>query len=206
MPEKGYYQIYESGKSGNRMSSVLGHFEETESISSDEDEKITLILRPHEQFQKILGFGGAFTGAACENIQSLNIEARQRLLEWVFSMEFKHKQKVRYEIEKIIIVTTASWLVNIFKISRSYFGQDGSRYNLGRVPIGGSDFSQERYTYADTRDDLLRNFTLQQEDYYLKIPVMQEALDTNPELLFTAATSYVPEWMKTEHDEFHAGN
>lgn len=63
-----------------------------------------------------------------------------------------------------------------------YFGLDGLRYTLGRVPIAGSDFSSRPYTYLDIRstqslkeDFNLTRFKLQPEDIALKIPIIRQA-------------------------------
>jgi glucosylceramidase len=53
---------------------------------------------------------------------------------------------------------------------RSYFSDDGIKYNIGRVPIGGTDFSTRKYTYADTKGvPDLSNFDLAPEDIELKV-------------------------------------
>lgn len=52
---------------------------------------------------------------------------------------------------------------------RSYFSPNGSQYNLGRVPIGGTDFSARGYTYADTIEDSIDDFALQYEDFNYKV-------------------------------------
>lgn len=55
-------------------------------------------------------------------------------------------------------------------LHRSYFADDGIKYNLGRVPIGGSDFSTRKYTYADDKGvPDLNNFDLAAEDMEYKV-------------------------------------
>jgi hypothetical protein len=55
-------------------------------------------------------------------------------------------------------------------LNRSYFSTDGIEYGLGRVPIGGSDFSTRAYTYDDfPGDDSLSNFSLTREDLFFKV-------------------------------------
>lgn len=55
-------------------------------------------------------------------------------------------------------------------VYRSYFSDDGIKYNIGRVPIGGTDFSTRKYTYADTKGvPDLSNFALATEDMELKV-------------------------------------
>lgn len=86
-----------------------------------------------KQYQKIYGFGGAFTDSATINMRSLSEEARQKLLE-------------------------------------AYFSPDGIEYNMGRIPISGSDFSTRPYTYNDKEFDVtLANFNLSYEDIDYKV-------------------------------------
>lgn len=55
-------------------------------------------------------------------------------------------------------------------INRSYFSKDGLEYSLGRVPIGGTDFSTRGYTYQDNSTDAsLKSFNLTEEDLIYKV-------------------------------------
>jgi len=86
---------------------------------------------------------------------------------------------------------------NFFK---SYFSEKGLEYNVGRVPIGGSDFSTHPYAYnMQPTDDLqLSNFSLTDEDYTLKLPLIQQAAALATEDLQILATAWSPPvWMKT---------
>ncbi|XP_050542141.1 lysosomal acid glucosylceramidase-like isoform X2 [Daktulosphaira vitifoliae] len=84
---------------------------------------------------------------------------------------------------------------------RSYFGDDGIKYNIGRVPIGGSDFSTRAYTYADEKGSSdLANFSLQTEDLEFKIPFIRIAQSkTSEELKLIASSWSAPIWMKTNN-------
>lgn len=86
----------------------------------------------------------------------------------------------------------------IFKLFRAYYDpKKGSRYTLGRVPIGCTDFSTRIYTYDDVPGDtLLKNFSLAPEDYNYKIPYAKLAIELNPEVLLFAAAWSAPLWMK----------
>ncbi|XP_048525973.1 lysosomal acid glucosylceramidase-like [Dendroctonus ponderosae] len=81
---------------------------------------------------------------------------------------------------------------------QSYFGDDGIQYSLGRVPIGGTDFSTRGYTYCDVEDDSLDSFALTDEDYEDKIPYILRAIELRGSAikLFASAWS-APIWMKT---------
>ncbi|XP_053995607.1 lysosomal acid glucosylceramidase-like [Hylaeus anthracinus] len=99
--------------------------------------------------------------------------------------------------------------INIKKLSpaaqeqllRSYYDpKTGSKYTLGRVPIGSTDFSTRPYTYDDTEDDVtLEHFALAPEDYNYKIPIMKKAVKLSPKILFISATWTPPKWMKTNN-------
>ena len=53
----------------------------------------------------------------------------------------------------------------------SYFDDSGLDYSIGRVNMGGCDFSTRPYTYVDTPGDIaLETFELQEEDF-LKVSI-----------------------------------
>ncbi|XP_066249139.1 lysosomal acid glucosylceramidase-like [Euwallacea similis] len=82
---------------------------------------------------------------------------------------------------------------------QSYFGEDGVQYSIGRVPVGGTDFSTRGYTYCDEEDETLDSFALQPEDINYKIPLIQRALELRGKenvKLFASGWS-APLWMKT---------
>lgn len=56
-------------------------------------------------------------------------------------------------------------------IIKDYYGSNGLMYSMGRVPIGGSDFSTHAYTYddGDTEDFNLTRFKLTMEDEKYKV-------------------------------------
>lgn len=69
---------------------------------------------------------------------------------------------------------TDSALVNIASLPpnlqeylmKSMWSEDGAEYSIGRVAIGGSDFSLRGYTY---HDDINGSFSLQPEDFQYKV-------------------------------------
>ena len=53
---------------------------------------------------------------------------------------------------------------------RDYFSKDGLEYNVGRIPIGGTDFSTHPYAYDDNGvDKTLTKFNLTEEDFTFKV-------------------------------------
>lgn len=93
-----------------------------------------------------------------------------------------------------------------------YFGQDGLKFNMIRVTIGGSDFSSRFYTNDDSRqDDLnLHNFRLREEDILYKIPMLKyiqreyDNLRGRGGLKLFASMWSPPQWMKT-NNHFNKG-
>jgi len=52
---------------------------------------------------------------------------------------------------------------------RAYFAEDGIEYNMGRVPLAGTDFSTHTYSYANVPGDTKMNFfQLTKEDLEFK--------------------------------------
>nr|XP_031838819.1 lysosomal acid glucosylceramidase-like [Nomia melanderi] len=85
------------------------------------------------------------------------------------------------------------------QLIRTYYDPKvGSRYNLARVPIGGTDFSTRAYTYDEhINDTSLEHFQLTYEDYEYKIPFIKKARELNPTTKLLSAAWTAPTWMKT---------
>ncbi|CAG9863886.1 unnamed protein product [Phyllotreta striolata] len=88
------------------------------------------------------------------------------------------------------------------KLIQAYFSENGLEYNIGRVPIGGTDFSLEGYSYCDTENDTadpqLTQFNLTSADHDYKIPFIIKALElTNNKLDLFGSAWIAPNWMKT---------
>uniref|UniRef100_A0A6P7FPE7 Glucosylceramidase n=1 Tax=Diabrotica virgifera virgifera TaxID=50390 RepID=A0A6P7FPE7_DIAVI len=88
-------------------------------------------------------------------------------------------------------------------VIRSYFSDEGLEYNLGRVPMGGTDFSDHYYSYMDSdEEDLncidpkLRQMQLAPEDFEYKIPIIQEALNIAKDLKLITSTWTIPKAFK----------
>ena len=91
----------------------------------------------------------------------------------------------------------------------SYFDRDGLRYNIGRVPIGGSDFSPRNYTYDDLEpgqvDLSLSKWALAREDHEYKLPLIKRALEmraghSSDKLKLFGSPWSPPYWMKDNHN------
>lgn len=135
---------------------------------------IVVTLNVSQTFQDVIGFGGAFTDAVGYNINQLSEGARQNFIRSYFD-------------------TNGSIALQIFP---------GLEYTLGRVPIASCDFSTHVYSYDDVDGDLdLKNFSLTEDDFKFKIPLIQQAqaLTGGQVKLFGSPWSS-PGWMKTTGD------
>lgn len=90
-----------------------------------------------------------------------------------------------------------------------YFGPNGLDYNMGRVPISGTDMSTRPYSYDDLapgeQDLALERFKLQEEDLKLKIPLIKRINAMRAErklapLKLMAASWSAPAWMKSNEN------
>ncbi|CAG0916919.1 unnamed protein product [Notodromas monacha] len=96
-----------------------------------------------------------------------------------------------------------------YHLVSSYYNPDvGINYVLGRVPMGGADFSWRLYTYLDTENDTeLATFSLQEEDYDYKIPMIHDAMfATNRFYIKLIGSPWsAPAWMKTNNELYGQG-
>lgn len=106
---------------------------------------------------------------------------------------------------------TSAWLIER-KASRSaretlmnrFFGPDGIRLNVVRVPIGASDFTRDGhpYTYDDVAsghtDPRLRHFSIAHDRAYV-LPALRDTRTFGPSAAFLASPWTAPAWMKANH-------
>lgn len=91
------------------------------------------------------------------------------------------------------------------RLLEDLFGESGLDYNMGRVPIGGTDMSTRGYTYNDLApgetDYSLAKWSLQPEDLEWKIPLIGRVNDMRARrnlgpLRLIASCWTPPAWMK----------
>jgi len=75
--QAGQFQLYTSTKSGERLQLTNGKF------SIEPINGTLLVINSSQQYQKIYGFGGAFTDSTVLNIRSLSNKTQHKLLEYV---------------------------------------------------------------------------------------------------------------------------
>ncbi|OQR72798.1 glucosylceramidase-like [Tropilaelaps mercedesae] len=79
------------------------------------------------------------------------------------------------------------------RLLNSYYGPQGTGYSVGRIPMARCDFSTREYTYADKPDDVeLGSFSLADEDFHYKIPMIKEA----PKIKGEPGGPYYKTWAK----------
>ena len=79
---------------------------------------------------------------------------------------------------------------------RLLYGSDGARFSFGRIPIGASDYSLERYTLDETADDTsLASFSIDHDQQWL-IPFVRAAQAVKGNIRFWASPWTPPTWMK----------
>ncbi|MBU3101801.1 MULTISPECIES: glycoside hydrolase family 30 protein [Clostridium] len=80
----------------------------------------------------------------------------------------------------------------------SLFSQKGCNFNIGRLPMGASDYALEWHSYDETSGDCeLKDFTIKRDKEYL-LPFVKEAINRNSDISFFASPWSPPTWMKTK--------
>lgn len=83
-------------------------------------------------------------------------------------------------------------------VFRQLFTPAGIGINYTRLAVGASDFSFNFFSYSDTKDFSLSNFSIA-EDRKDVIPMLKEILAINPNLQIMATPWSPPAWMKTNN-------
>jgi glucosylceramidase len=79
------------------------------------------------------------------------------------------------------------------------YGSDGARFNLGRIPMGASDYGTSRYTddeVSSGTDYSMTSFSTSR-DMQVLIPYVKAALAVNGSIRLWASPWTPPTWMKT---------
>jgi len=82
------------------------------------------------------------------------------------------------------------------KVMQALFGANGCRFNLGRLPIGASDYAVSWYSLNETDGDFaMRRFSIERDRRCL-IPYIREALAIRKDMTLFASPWSPPTWMK----------
>ncbi len=77
------------------------------------------------------------------------------------------------------------------------YGNDGARFNWGRIPIGASDYGVDRYTLNEsTNDTAMTKFSIARDMQRL-IPYIKAAQAVKADIRFWASPWTPPTWMKS---------
>lgn len=83
------------------------------------------------------------------------------------------------------------------RVLAGLFSDDGCAFNMGRIPIGSSDFATNWYSLDETAGDLtLTNFSIARDEQNL-IPFIKAAMAVRPKLECWGSAWSPPSWMKT---------
>lgn len=87
------------------------------------------------------------------------------------------------------------------QLLQELFGNDEGEIGVNylRVSVGASDLDAYPFSYAETEDESLNNFSIQKDKENL-IPVLKEILAINPSIKILGSPWSPPTWMKTNKD------
>ncbi|KAH8041156.1 hypothetical protein HPB51_013816 [Rhipicephalus microplus] len=100
---------------------------------------------------------------------------------------------------EVVVFESSKAGLRFAKTTAKFSETTGIEYNMGRIPLASTDFSERKYTYDDSPDDFeLENFTLASEDLDLKMPHIQKAMSFSSDVVWFIGSSWSsPAWMKT---------
>jgi glucosylceramidase len=143
----------------------------------------TVVINPDKKYQKILGFGGAFTDATCYTLNQMPEDVRQKLITELFDSSSSKSGS-----SQSVLSQSGS--------SQSGSSQSGLGLNVCRVCMGSSDYSTKVYSYDDGETDPeLKRFSIAFDKEYI-LPTLRRAIKTNPDLFLFATPWSPPGWMK----------
>jgi glucosylceramidase len=92
-------------------------------------------------------------------------------------------------------------LSNKKQLLKELFGHDENSIGVNylRVSVGASDLSDHTYSYSESKDLSLKNFSLKEDKKYL-IPLLKEIIKINPKIKILASPWSPPTWMKTNNN------
>lgn len=91
------------------------------------------------------------------------------------------------------------------KVIDGYFGEEGLRYNMGRITIHSCDFGLGNYTYLDGEDESLESFSLEHDRKEI-LPMIHAAMKKSEKPMeFLASPWSPPAFMKSNGEMNHGG-
>lgn len=91
----------------------------------------------------------------------------------------------------------------------AYFGEDGLKYNIGRVHMNSCDFGLGNYTYIEDKDSELKTFSVEHDEAEI-LPLLRDAIAKHNLVVSDSMTFLMSPWsppafMKTNGDMNHGG-
>ncbi|KHJ93996.1 O-Glycosyl hydrolase family 30, partial [Oesophagostomum dentatum] len=154
--------VYVSSLAGKRFEKSLVSISDSiindlETFSAEQE----VIVNAGQEFQSIIGFGGAITDSAGINLESLSETTRSRIMEAYFG-ENGSGAYLTPCIGRNVPVPDVGW-------EKCHNMKASIGYNMVRVPIASTDFSTHEYSYADASGDMnMTEFSLVEEDFKYK--------------------------------------
>ncbi len=91
------------------------------------------------------------------------------------------------------------------RLIKDLFGDDGLRYNIGRIHMNSCDFALGNYTYIEEGDESLETFNIEHDEKEI-IPMIKEAeKELGKPLVLLMAPWSPPPFMKTNGEMNHGG-
>ncbi|HEX2944326.1 MAG TPA: glycoside hydrolase family 30 protein [Clostridia bacterium] len=143
------------------------------------------------------GKPGAAAAGSDEKLSVLNIEPGKTYQEIIgFGGAFN---EIGWEALKVLDEQKKSEVIG------ALFGEAGCNLNMGRTPMGASDFALDAYSLDDVPGDFeMEHFSIERDKTRL-IPYIKEAMKIKPELKVWGCPWSPPYWMKTSDDMCSGG-
>ena len=91
------------------------------------------------------------------------------------------------------------------ELIKAYFGQEGLRYNLGRIHMNSCDFALGNYAYVEEGDEELKTFSIAHDEEQI-IPMLRDAQkEYDGDMEFLVSPWSPPAFMKTNGEMNHGG-
>ncbi len=91
------------------------------------------------------------------------------------------------------------------RLIRDLFGEEGLRYNIGRVHMNSCDFSLGNYTYIEEGDESLETFSIEHDEKEIIPMICAAEKELGKPLVLLMAPWSPPPFMKTNGEMNHGG-
>ncbi|CAG2110027.1 unnamed protein product, partial [Medioppia subpectinata] len=179
------------------------HCDDLEAIHKTDKQVVTVYESSrsgHRLDKSVLNFGQNSVQKANKSV-TINVDKTQPLYQAIIGFGGAFTDAAGINIKSLPQILQK-------RLIEDYFGETGIEYTLGRIPIGGSDFSIHAYSYDDNykNDFELKHFNLTKEDFNDKIPLIKAAKQVSKhDLRLFGSPWSPPAWMKNNSELNHGG-